>query len=77
MKTQAKFAENTMQIITQKRSLLIVAGILVAVVCAFMLLYGNGPVPNATIIPHLVEVKILSSVLTLKTTTLKVISALL
>ncbi|HEV8513618.1 MAG TPA: hypothetical protein VGQ59_10085 [Cyclobacteriaceae bacterium] len=77
MKTQAKFSENTMQIITQKRSSFIVAGVLVAVVCLFMLLHGNGSLPNATIIPHLVEVKILSSVLTLKTTALKVISALL
>ena len=77
MKTQAKFLENMMQTINQKRSSIIVAGILVAVVCSFMLLYGNGSVLKGIIIPHLTEVSILPSVLTLKATMLKVISALL
>ena len=77
MKTQAKLLENMMQTINQKRSSIIVAGILVAVVCAFMLLYGNTSVPNATIIPRLADVKVLTSVVTLKTTMLKVISTLL
>lgn len=77
MKTQAKLLEKMTQTINQKRSSIIVAGILVALVCAFMLLYGNGSVPNATIIPRLADVKVLTSVLTLKTTVLNVISVLL
>ena len=75
MKTQAKFSENRTQTISRERSSLIVAGILVAVVCLFMLLYGNGSVLKTTIIPQLTEIKILTDVLTLKATTLKVILA--
>lgn len=78
MKTQAKFnQENTMQTTHQKRSMLIIVGVLVAVVCSFMLLYGNGSEPKATTVSHLTEVQILPSVLTLKTITLIIISVAL